>query len=382
LRPAVLYLVPLAPPVTGATVASERSIHAIHNEGDAVVLPYQRGTLGSGGFTFSQALRILSVGVRLVYERLRKGRQLTAVYLVVSSTFWGNIRDLFLVALLGRRLRSALVLHIHNATIGHYFARTPIPLRRLNAFLLGQARSAIVLAPSLKGIVEPVIPTNKVRVIPNFFDSELLLSDKEVLAKFQQHDVIQVLYLSNLMMEKGYLLLLDAFNALPNLIRSHAQIRFAGDFQSKAEKRHFLERIAGAVNIRYEGVATGEKKKNLFRSSHVFCLPTFYEFETQPISVLEAYASGCVVLTSDYGPLGDIFVDQVNGLRLNRLAERAIDAGSLARALALCVGQPERFLPMARHNRKHAAENYSVDAYDRAIRHELMGAGATNFASE
>ncbi|MBW8003473.1 MAG: glycosyltransferase family 4 protein, partial [Planctomycetes bacterium] len=60
------------------------------------------------------------------------------------------------------------------------------------------------------------------------------------------------------------------------------------------------------------------KRIDLYRSSQVFCLPTYYRYEGQPISIIEAYASGCVVVTTDQGGIGDIFKNNKNGYEVEK----------------------------------------------------------------
>ena len=73
---------------------------------------------------------------------------------------------------------------------------------------------------------------------------------------------------------------------------------------------------------------TGEKKRRLFAEAHVFCLPTYYSYyEGQPISILEAYASGCVVITTDHGGICDIFKDKINGFRVEKRSCLSIKKG-------------------------------------------------------
>ena len=48
-------------------------------------------------------------------------------------------------------------------------------------------------------------------------------------------------------------------------------------------------------------------------------MPSYYHVpEGQPISILEAYASGCVVITTDHGGIKDIFRNNVNGFEVKK----------------------------------------------------------------
>ena len=65
-------------------------------------------------------------------------------------------------------------------------------------------------------------------------------------------------------------------------------------------------------NIFYHGDVDREQKKKLFSEAHIFILPTLYA-EGQPVSILEAYASGCAVITTSQKGIMDIFQDLING---------------------------------------------------------------------
>lgn len=78
-----------------------------------------------------------------------------------------------------------------------------------------------------------------------------------------------------------------------------------------------MSKISKIKNIFYYGVVSGEKKRELLWDAHIFCLPTYYKFEAQPLAILEAYASGCVVLTTPQGGIKDIFINEKNGLYIN-----------------------------------------------------------------
>ena len=65
-------------------------------------------------------------------------------------------------------------------------------------------------------------------------------------------------------------------------------------------------------NIIYHGDVCRNQKKQLFSKAHIFILPTLYA-EGQPVSILEAYASGCAVITTGQKGIMDIFQDLING---------------------------------------------------------------------
>jgi glycosyltransferase involved in cell wall biosynthesis len=156
-------------------------------------------------------------------------------------------------------------------------------------------------------------------------------------------------------------------------------VSFAGRFQSADQERSFLRRIEGMPNVRYCGVVAGERKRNLLAEAHVLCLPTYYAYEGQPISILEGYAAGCAVITTNHSGIGDVFVDGVNGYLVEKKS-----ADSLRSALEKALRRPAELHAFAKANHaaalsKYRAERYTADLLNilddlQARSHETPGA--------
>ena len=86
-------------------------------------------------------------------------------------------------------------------------------------------------------------------------------------------------------------------------MQGRAKVPQGDDFEKAIEKY---------PNIFYHVDVDRNEKKQLFRQAHVFILPTLYA-EGQPVSILEAYASGCAVITTSQKGIMDIFQDMING---------------------------------------------------------------------
>ena len=145
-------------------------------------------------------------------------------------------------------------------------------------------------------------------------------------------------------------------------MKKMVSIEFAGRFDSKSQKEAFLEKIDGIGQIRYHGVVDGVQKRTLFSRAHIFCLPTSY-FEGQPISMLEAYSSGCVVLTTGQDGILDIFKDTVNGFLI-----RDGSAKSIRLAIENIIRNEKKLLKIAIFNRKIAGKYYKESIYNSTIR--------------
>jgi glycosyltransferase involved in cell wall biosynthesis len=146
---------------------------------------------------------------------------------------------------------------------------------------------------------------------------------------------------------------------LPVHVLSQFEFTFVGGFQYSHLKAHFEERIEELSMVKYLGAFIGgEDKKLLYASTHIFCLPTFYPYEGQPISILEAYASGCAVLTTPHAGIPDIFRDDINGFEI-----QPNSAESIASCLCTIVSDRNRLIDFAMHNIAQATKFNLRDSY-------------------
>jgi glycosyltransferase involved in cell wall biosynthesis len=357
--------VPLSPPITGPAVASETSVNFLKQHHEVMVIQYQRGNLISGKFSLRQLVNILSIGIKLKFLK----KSYDSVYLVISSTFWGNMRDMFFLLMMGSKLRRKTVFHLHGANIDRYFNAAPFWIRFLNKRLWSKVKNAIVLGETFKNIFNRYIPNDKIKIVKNFFNPYLLISEERLRTKFILVEKVNVLFLSNLIAEKGYELLLDAFMSLPEDIHSKAELHFAGEFDSFEGKALFLNKIKGRNNILYHGPVEGKEKQELLWNAHIFCLPTIHKYEGQPISILEAYSSGCVVLTTPNGGINDIFINDANGFFLainmgldrDRLEEKLRE--ELREKLKMIIMDISNYKDMAYFNRNETMNKYTEEIY-------------------
>ena len=116
-------------------------------------------------------------------------------------------------------------------------------------------------------------------------------------------------------LDKGYKNLLLAYLSLNKIDQKQIILNFGGGFRSIKEEKLFMKEIKDHKNIFYHGIVEGRTKKNLFHNAHLFVLPTKL-LEGQPLSILEAYASGCCVLTTQKPGIMDIFQNFKNGFLL------------------------------------------------------------------
>ena len=362
----ILCIVPLPPPVTGAGAVSETAVKFLSRGNRVTVINCQRDNLVSGDFNPKQAFNILRIGLSVLKLRAG-GESFDRVYLVVSSSFWGHVRDLFFLLALGKDLRRKTAVHLHSSNArGDLSAILPALLKPLGRRLFADVRKGIVVGETWKTVYGGYLDGGKVAVINNFFAPELLIPEEELSAKYQAKDRTAALFLSNMIRMKGYETLFDAFMDLPRALRDSAELHFAGRFDKPEERAEFLERIRGNDNVLYHGEAAGAEKISLFRKAHLFCFPSMFR-EAQPLSILEAYAAGCAVLTVESGGIKDIFTDNRNGFAIGGFGDRALMRDSLRAQLERALADRAGCERMAALNRREAVWKYSIEKFGSAI---------------
>jgi glycosyltransferase involved in cell wall biosynthesis len=228
----------------------------------------------------------------------------------------------------------------------------------------------VISGPAHLGVFAGMIDPARVHIVPNSAGDDVFVDEAEVVHKFERTRPLRVLYLSSMTAPKGYLDLAEAWLSLSRDARSRIQLDFAGKFDADADRRQFEERLAGQEGVRYHGLVDAEAKRRLLAQAHVFCLPTKM-LEGQPISILEAYASGCVVVTTGQAGIRDVFRDGVNGVEVS-----AGSPASLAAVLQRAPDEAPRLRQMAIENRRTAGERYRAATFTAALT-RLLASGAT-----
>ena len=128
------------------------------------------------------------------------------------------------------------------------------------------------------------MPRDRIHIVHNFAEDVLFTDPVSIDKKFASVSPLRILFLSNLLPGKGASELVDGVLGMDSRERAGIRLDLAGGFESIEQRTAFLNRIAPVPEIQYHGTVRGEQKRQLFNDAHVFCLPTYYAYEGQPIS--------------------------------------------------------------------------------------------------
>jgi glycosyltransferase involved in cell wall biosynthesis len=354
----ILFIAPLPPPITGQSVASKSLFDQLCNKHDVRVVNFSKNTFRQGVNSIKRVYEIaLTLFLILVHSR-----KSDVIYLTISQSTAGVIKDIVIYLLCCLNLNH-LVIHSHGNGIKKLvFDRHPF-LKGITLFFYKRINRLIVLGPTHVPVFADVMPLNKISIVYNYADDPLFLDDQVIIHKHtSKNELITVLFLSNLLPGKGHKELCSAYSLLPQEVKNKITLKFAGGFESEADEKQFIETVNSVPGIQYCGIVQRDEKIKLFSEAHIFCLPTYYPYEGQPISILEAYASGCAVITTNHAGIGDIFIDSVHGIEVEKKS-----ITSLAHSIEKLVTDPLTRLKYGLFNANEAKIKYRKDNFTSSL---------------
>jgi len=352
----ILFIAPLPPPVTGQSLASKVFFDELSKHHDVEAINFSKTGFEHGINSWARIGQIFMI----IKEIWFKKRKADIIYLTISESLAGNIKDLLIYLICFRDLRK-MVIHLHGGSIRKLVFDRHKLLFKVNKFFLRRLGSVIVLGQSHVDIFSGAIPEDRIKIVSNCAEDYMFADEAGIKAKFANPAPLKIIFLSNLISGKGHNELVDAFMMLDENAKKRIAIDFAGSFESEPQKAEFLEKIRGHEQIRYHGIVHGAEKQNILAGAHVFCLPTGL-LEGQPISILEAYASGCVVVTTNQGGIRDIFKDKINGFEIQKDS-----AESVKNAIKQILEKQDALLPIAISNRQTAYSKYRMSIYNASL---------------
>ncbi|MEY4539530.1 MAG: hypothetical protein RLZZ306_1287 [Bacteroidota bacterium] len=318
------------------------------------------------------------------------------VYHTISQSKAGFFRD-FLIVFISKILGSKVIVHIHGGNYdGFYKAQKPFVQKQILK-MLTMTNSIIVLSKSLTKMFDfaPKLQL-KIKVIQNGLPWEIennQLSLKTLPAN--SNSPTKIIFLSNLIESKGYFAVLEATSILVNEYGYNIKTDFCGEFihyedaqkfanLSEAKKyfHEFIHKNNLTNHVEYHGIIDLEKKKKLLQNAHFFVLPTNYINEGQPISIIEAMAYCCVVLSTDFRGISDMITIYESGIyvKFNNPKEIAFEIHNL-------LQYPTEYQRISRNSYQHYLNNFTKELHLKTLineieSHTLKATNAIDFHSE
>ncbi|HCY01254.1 MAG TPA: hypothetical protein DG754_14040 [Bacteroidales bacterium] len=335
----VLFLVQLPPPLHGASTMNQSVFNAISTDNQFKIrlinLNFARDLADLQKVRFGKVVKAFAIFLRLIWQLLTF-RPHTVYFSIVPLNFV-LIRDALYLLIIKLLLpKGKYVLHFHRSGLIEYAIKW-----RLKWFyrLLFRRCDIIHLSESLvEKEIEPLRLVNvRIHAIPNFIDDIEPVPEKTISAG---HD--NILFLSNLLPQKGYNTLVDAFALLekeyPNLT-----LTIAGPAPSQnvfIKLKNKITALGLDEKVLVTGKVDGAEKRKLFANASIFILPS--EREYFPLVVLEAMAYGVAVISSARDNLDCYFQDERDILYIDK-----IEVSSIVKCIKKLIDEPDLRISIA-----------------------------------
>jgi glycosyltransferase involved in cell wall biosynthesis len=220
------------------------------------------------------------------------------------------------------------------------------------AELLSCATRIFVLAPSFSDtLVSWGVDPRKIVVETTMVDDSILTGfDLQKKVKARRNSLgLKVLFLSRIIQEKGIYQAIEAF-ALHRTRFPSASFVVAGDGEELPAVKELVRRRS-VEGVHFAGFVEGRQKAALLADADVFMFPTFYG-EGLPISLLEAMAFGCTIITRPVGGIEPFFHAPKMGY-----LEAGLDPTRYAYLLDRVAENPDHWAATAKFNYEFSRAN-------------------------
>jgi glycosyltransferase involved in cell wall biosynthesis len=172
---------------------------------------------------------------------------------------------------------------------------------------------------------------------------------ESITEKYDRHADFNLLFLSRVHKEKGIYEAIDAFQILQ---RKYTGLRFT--IAGKGPELDIIKQYIIDKNIKniiFTGFVSGYEKAYVYQNAHIFLFPSYSE--GMPNAVLEAFAFGLPVITTEVGGLPDIFKEPENGLIV-----RKKDKIHLAEIIDHLLTNPKIMKKISTNNYNYARQTF------------------------
>jgi glycosyltransferase involved in cell wall biosynthesis len=272
-------------------------------------------------------------------------------YFALAAKGTGFYKDAILVCLV-KFFRIKLVYHFHNKGVSTRQAQFTNNLLYRFVFM---NTDAILLSKYLYYDIQPFFPETKIHICPNGISK---LDQPYMTTEKKQNNIVNILFLSNLIESKGVFVLLAACSILVQKGISFKCDFVGGEGDINANQFQNKVKSLGLTNhVKYLGRKYGEEKNRAFCEVDIFALPTLED--CFPLVLLEAMQNGLPVVSTFEGGIKDIVEDNVTGYLVQPKNEE-----SLAAKLELLIQNSDLRNKMGKAGRQKYEQEFTLVKFE------------------
>lgn len=365
----ILFIGPLPPPYAGPEIATKLFLDSdLQKRFDIIHLntTVRKSNAQKGKIDLTGLVGLIKFLVRLIYLQIRHRPEI--VYYPITATLIGWIRDSACI-IISTLLSNKIVIHLRAGHFRLFYEHSHPKIKKWIKFLLNRCTLVIVQSNKLRNQFQGLVRDEKIQVLYNAVSCNDF-SNLSLLSK--NRSTYKVLFLGHLSYAKGYCTVLKAIPIIVKEFRN-IEFQFAGTKKIK-ETNIFYDQVTGQKlcfenpdeiynkyiranrldsHVHYLGNVYGNDKMQLFANADIFILPSYSEGFS--LSVLEALASGLVVVTTPVGALGEIIEDGNNGFTI-----KPGDVMALAENIIYLLQNDYKRKAMGYYNKQFARNHFDI----------------------
>ncbi len=214
----------------------------------------------------------------------------------------------------------------------------------------------------LKGINSILVETNylllnlnnegfaNVSIIPNFRN----VDTTNIKVRINTSGTLKIVFMARVMKEKGIFLLLEfmeMYNSNIDLFNKKIELSIYGPV-SLVDKQLFFRMVDGIDCVRYLGVLRPEDVYETLNSYDILVLPTYYEGEGFPGTIIDAYLSAIPVISTRWKQIPEFIDNGTTGYIIEN------DCDELYRTIQMVCNSDELLINL-KHNALLKSKEYS-----------------------
>lgn len=352
MTPNILFILHMPPPVHGASMMG-KYIH------DSQVI---NQTFTCHFFNLTLARNLQDIGKGSIKKLQDFIQQLHKIYHEVK-TFKPNLcyvtpnakggafyKD-FVIVMMLKAMGQEVVIHYHNKGVA---TRQNKLLDNYLYKCFFKNIKVILLAEQLYKDICKYVKRENVYICPNGIPKS-----KESPIK-KSHDGFNILFLSNMMKEKGVWDLIEACRILKEkgkIFHCHFVGKWSditeNEFNNQVQKYNLQE------NITAYGAKYGTDKDEFFQAADVFVFPTYYSNECFPLVLLEAMEQGIPCISTNEGGISAIIEDKKTGYIIKKQSPK-----DLAKSIENFILHPDKCISMGNAGRNKFSESFTLTKFE------------------
>ena len=283
-------------------------------------------------------------------------------YYTPTSDGFGIYRDAFTIRCMKLVGAKKIILHLHNKGVSSFSNK---PFSKIAYKTIFKGNKVILLAKELKEDVENFVKDDQIVYCPNGMPETISESrlEKVLLKRVSVKEKAKILYLSNMMTEKGIYVLLEACKLLKEQGCSF-ECNYVGNWGDTT-----YEIFDGKIReyglkdyVNVHGPKYGIEKMPYLEDSNIFVFPTFYHKECFPLVLLEAMQYGLACISTNEAGIPDIIDNEKTGLIV-----RKKDSLALADSIERLINNRGLCMQMGQSGHKKYEEKFTLDAFEKSI---------------